>query len=751
LGHLTALLPLSRDALRRALVEPAAALGYRFEPAGLADEMVTAVEETRAALPLLAFAVARLWERRDQERACLTREAYLEIGGVAGALAQHAEETLQRIGIEHEPAVREFFRNLVTVQGTRAVIDWDESLSVVPDRGRGESILRELVGARLLTSYEVAGTAGRPGHHRVELAHESLLTAWPRLIRWRTQDEESAQLRDQLRQAAHLWDEKGRTADLLWTGTAYREFALWRDRYGAPLTSVEVAFAAAMTDQARRRRRMAVFAIAAAFLALGPVRGDPQQRAVWLTEPGGQTPREIGRWSPTWDIGTDHLGTRAPTAVDRIGRRLAYARGRDVFVHDLRPLSGAKGTVDRVVGSHDQPVRSLTWHPDGDRLASIDEGGGIRLWQTSTGRVLHETRGPAPHRYTILAFDASGGRLTWSSGAARATCLWEVGSPGAIGPSCFGSDTENGTAPAFDPSGTWLAAAEGGRVTLWPVTAPYARTVPAHAEGPVNYLAFASDSSVLASCARDGLRLTPISTYGLSQTRVKLPGSYFCYGVSPFPSSPDFAVTAPIIGVYRVSGDGASAQLLMPYPDQRIALGGAAVDAAGRLVAVATQYAEDASLMRAHVVDLVTGAQQSLPLRELDTNDPFSGAVRGVAFSHDGDLLTAGDGGVFRWDLSSGRAVRLAGGAGSYATLAGDRDGRRVVAVIGRHAANVQLEGSELRVFDLVANVEQTVNTHGNRLMLALATDPDGRIVVTGDATGVVRVGTISPDMTICL
>ena len=132
------LLPLGRDALRRALVEPARKLGYRFEDEALVEEMVESVEGARAALPLLAFAVARLWETRDREKKLLTREAYQAIGGVAGALAQHAEATLDRIGSERQGLVRELFRNLVTAQGTRAV---DRSrgaaLGLPGPRGRG--------------------------------------------------------------------------------------------------------------------------------------------------------------------------------------------------------------------------------------------------------------------------------------------------------------------------------------------------------------------------------------------------------------------------------------------------------------------------------------------------------------------------------------------------------------------------------------------------------------------------------------
>jgi WD40 repeat protein len=268
---LTIMLPLKREALRRALVEPARKRGYRFEDEALVEEMVESVEGARAALPLLAFAVARLWERRDRERKLLTRAAYEEIGGVAGALAQHAEATMDRIGPERQGLVREIFRNLVTAHGTRAVVDREELLSAFPGRAATEEALRQLIDARLVTSYEVEAKEGEASHHRIEVVHESLLTAWPRLVRWQAQDEEGALLRDQLKQAAHLWEEKGRTSDLLWTGTAYREFELWRERYPGALTALEEGFARAMTDKARRRKRLLTAAVASVIVALAGI------------------------------------------------------------------------------------------------------------------------------------------------------------------------------------------------------------------------------------------------------------------------------------------------------------------------------------------------------------------------------------------------------------------------------------------------------------------------------------------------
>jgi WD40 repeat protein len=268
-SEMTPLKPLSGSALRRALVQPALKCGYRFEDEALVDEMVAEVEGERGALPLLAFAASRLWDHRNREDGFLTREAYEHIGGVGGALAQHAEATLEAIGREREPLVRELFRNLVTSQGTRAARDRQDLVSVFGEEERqpaGE-ILDALIDARLLTSYETVSDNGdeEVAHHRIEIIHESLLSNWPRLVRWQSQDQEGALLRDQLRQAAQMWRERGHPEDLLWTGTSFKEYELWRERYAGGLSEAEKEFAVAMKSKAERRRRQKRIALATAF------------------------------------------------------------------------------------------------------------------------------------------------------------------------------------------------------------------------------------------------------------------------------------------------------------------------------------------------------------------------------------------------------------------------------------------------------------------------------------------------------
>jgi WD40 repeat protein len=276
LSELTLLGPLGEGGLRRALVQPALSCGYHFEDEALVDEMVHEVVKERGALPLLAFAASRLWDKRDREKGLLTRDAYREIGGVGGALAQHAETTLEQIGRQRIPLVRELFRNLVTSQGTRAVRERSELLSVFDQAGRpetraeAETVLNALIDARLLTSYERAGDEGER-RQEVEIIHESLLTAWPRLVRWQTQDADGAQVRDQLRQAAQVWQERGRPEDLLWSGTAYRDFAVWREQYSGGLSATEEAFAEAAARRAGRRRRRRQLAVAALLAAVAAV------------------------------------------------------------------------------------------------------------------------------------------------------------------------------------------------------------------------------------------------------------------------------------------------------------------------------------------------------------------------------------------------------------------------------------------------------------------------------------------------
>ena len=118
----------------------ASACASRHGP--LVEEMVATVEKERGALPLLAFAAARLWEERDRERKLLTRAAYERISGVEGSSRRaRGDDAASSSDRNARRLVREIFRNLVTAEGTRAAREREELLSVfaAPGSGREEA------------------------------------------------------------------------------------------------------------------------------------------------------------------------------------------------------------------------------------------------------------------------------------------------------------------------------------------------------------------------------------------------------------------------------------------------------------------------------------------------------------------------------------------------------------------------------------------------------------------------------------
>ncbi len=265
----------SPEELTHILVELARRARFDFEE-GLASEMVAEVAGRPGALALLSFAAARLWELRDASARKLTRVAFEQMGGVSGALARHADEVLARIPESRHALVREVFRQLVTAEGTRAPMGLAElrrTLSAgaadagtadagAVDAGAADGVVDQLIAARLLVVAEEG---------RVEIVHETLLPAWPRLVAWRRDDLEGARFRDQLRAAASSWQARGRRGGMLWRGEALLDYDHWRRKGGASLTGVERDFVAASLRDARRGTLVRRGAAAAAVLLMAVV------------------------------------------------------------------------------------------------------------------------------------------------------------------------------------------------------------------------------------------------------------------------------------------------------------------------------------------------------------------------------------------------------------------------------------------------------------------------------------------------
>jgi WD40 repeat protein len=615
-SEVTVLDPPRGSALRRAVVQPALRCGYRFEDEELADEILAEVEGERGALPLLAFALARLWEKRDRENGLITRQAYRDIGGVGGALAQHAETLMERLGPERHPIVREIFRNLVTAQGTRAARDVTELLSVFQgqrgpgvnpgptkratgkggtgvkpaptkraighgssgtglvndgDTGGGggvgpgvnpgpqaaEQVLRALIDARLLTSYEVP-EADEALTRRVEVIHESLLKAWPRLVRWQTQDAEGALLRDQLRQAAAAWDERGRAEDLLWTGSSYLDFVAWRERYPGGLTETEEAFASAMTSLATRRRRRRRIAAAAAFALLLAVLG--VVGTLWQRSLRETLRAEAAKLLALGEVQIETYPTAALAWATASLELADSAEGRKLALRALH-----RGPPLRVFEGPDSQVARLSgpmFSPNGEWLAY--PGPQTKLWHHDGGEpvVLEAESGRVAFADNDVLVTHHEGELTWWSipegrERRRVEVDCEYLQPCSRGFYCF-STVDQGkairllpfeeTASSFggvmdtgwrlfapiDDGGRWLAYKRGNRMLLRSLEdwdrpprvigeLPDGRSVAAIQPGVENIATWDSSGDVLLRATSKGSkRAIPLSSEGLGDPVIQL-------------------------------------------------------------------------------------------------------------------------------------------------------------------------------------------------------------------------------------
>ena len=88
--HQIALGPMRPTELRAAIEGPAHRAGLALD-AGLAEVLVATSSGQPGSLPLLEFALTELWRRR-KARALSLRTYREDIGGLAGAIAQRAEQ-----------------------------------------------------------------------------------------------------------------------------------------------------------------------------------------------------------------------------------------------------------------------------------------------------------------------------------------------------------------------------------------------------------------------------------------------------------------------------------------------------------------------------------------------------------------------------------------------------------------------------------------------------------------------------------
>jgi formylglycine-generating enzyme required for sulfatase activity len=233
---------LNEEETREAIVGPALLKGARFESEALVDGLVRSAKAAEGGLPILQFALAELWNARQQN--VLTQGALDAMGGVEGALARHADGVLERLLVPQRPIARRVLMRLVTLEGTRARRTPAE---LGADRPEAAAVLEALIAGRLLVARDADGA------HTVELAHEALVSHWGTLARWLSEEGEARAVRQRLEIAAKDWARQGRAKDSLWRARQLGELVTLDDELGPE----ERAFVDASRAAVRRGKRVA--------------------------------------------------------------------------------------------------------------------------------------------------------------------------------------------------------------------------------------------------------------------------------------------------------------------------------------------------------------------------------------------------------------------------------------------------------------------------------------------------------------
>jgi WD40 repeat protein/energy-coupling factor transporter ATP-binding protein EcfA2 len=481
--------PMSEEELRQAMEGPAQAVGLHYEK-GLLDTILDDLEDEPGTLPLLQHTLLELWERR--RGGWLTTDAYHEIGGVKGALAQRADEIYARLTPTQQKAARRVLLRLTQpgegTEDTRRRATLAELLPAEGEPADVEAAVRELADARLLTT----GKDERDDEI-VDVSHEALIRGWPRLREWIEEDRAGLRTHRRLTEVAIEWKRNHRDESFLYRGARLAEAREWAKAHADDMNPLEREF---LNSSVSARKHAQIRRIAIGLVAILLVVGALALIAVQQRNFAVKAQRLA-------------LSASAQRALSDNNTDLAIALALEANNVDQPPGQArtaladaayyAPGTRRRFEG-HTDDVTSVAFSPDGSIILSGSADDSLRLWDIESGTEIRRFEGHTDD-VTSVAFSPDGS-IILSGSADDSLRLWDIESGMEI--RRFEGHTDDVTSVAFSPNGrTILSGSADTSLRLWDIESGVEiRRFEGHTT-EVYSVAFSPDGRQVASGSRD--------------------------------------------------------------------------------------------------------------------------------------------------------------------------------------------------------------------------------------------------------